>query len=205
MRTSKPDVVSLIFGVLITGVALLSLWLTYLGSVDWHALKIVAPLSLVVLGVAGLALSRNRDWVPARNPPTSSPPRTSVPTERQFHHVRSLHRPAPARTQPQRPLHRRRLRRDRQVPEHGPDAGSDPHRGDHAVHLRAGGGVHHRHVRHAGGVARRRLSVGERARFADRLPDVPDQRAAAQRPGLGLGRRSPGAPASREAGPDHWT
>jgi|tagenome__1003787_1003787.scaffolds.fasta_scaffold17638781_1 hypothetical protein len=61
MRTSKPDVVSLIFGVLITGVALLSLWLTYLGSVDWHALKIVAPLSLVVLGVAGLALSRNRD------------------------------------------------------------------------------------------------------------------------------------------------
>jgi len=61
VRTSKPDVVSLIFGVLITGVALLSLWLTYLGSVDWHALKIVAPLSLVVLGVAGLALSRNRD------------------------------------------------------------------------------------------------------------------------------------------------
>jgi hypothetical protein len=61
MRTSQPDVVSLIFGVLITGVALLSLWLTYFGSVNWHALKIAAPLSLVVLGVAGLALSRNRD------------------------------------------------------------------------------------------------------------------------------------------------
>lgn len=61
MRTSKPDVVSLIFGVLISGLALLSLWLTYAGSIDWQALKIVAPLSLVVLGVAGLALSRSRD------------------------------------------------------------------------------------------------------------------------------------------------
>lgn len=61
MRTAKPDVVSLIFGVLITGVALLALWQTYVGSVDWQALKIVAPLSLVVLGVAGLALSRNRE------------------------------------------------------------------------------------------------------------------------------------------------
>ena len=61
MRTSKPDVVSLIFGVPITGVAVLSLWLTYVGSVNWQALKIAAPLSLVVLGVAGLALSRSRD------------------------------------------------------------------------------------------------------------------------------------------------
>lgn len=61
MRTLKPDVVSLIFGVLITGIALLSLWITYVGAVDWQALKIAAPLSLVVLGVAGLALSRNRD------------------------------------------------------------------------------------------------------------------------------------------------
>ena len=61
MRTSKPDVVSLIFGVLITGIALLALWLTYAGGVDWQIVKIAAPLSLVVLGVAGLALSRNRD------------------------------------------------------------------------------------------------------------------------------------------------
>ncbi len=61
MRTSKPDVVSLIFGVLITGIAVLSLWSTYVGTVDWHALRIAAPLSLVVLGVVGLALSRSRD------------------------------------------------------------------------------------------------------------------------------------------------
>jgi len=61
MRTYKPDVVSLIFGVLITGIALLALWLTYAGGVDWQIVKIAAPLSLVVLGVAGLALSRNRD------------------------------------------------------------------------------------------------------------------------------------------------
>ena len=61
MRTYKPDVVSMIFGVLITGIALLALWLTYAGGVDWQIVKIAAPLSLVVLGVAGLALSRNRD------------------------------------------------------------------------------------------------------------------------------------------------
>lgn len=61
MRTSKPDVVSLIFGVLITAIALLALWTTYVGGIDWQVLKIAAPLSLVVLGVAGLALSRSRD------------------------------------------------------------------------------------------------------------------------------------------------
>ncbi len=61
MRTDKPDVVSLIFGVVITGIALAALWTTYVGSIDWQVLKIAAPLGLVVLGVAGLALSRNRD------------------------------------------------------------------------------------------------------------------------------------------------
>ena len=61
MMRTKPDVVSLIFGVLITAIALLALWTSYVGTVDWQLLKIAAPLSLVVLGVAGLALSRSRD------------------------------------------------------------------------------------------------------------------------------------------------
>lgn len=55
------DVVALIFGVLLSGAGFVSLWLSFVGSVDWHLLKIVAPLALVVLGVLGLALSRNRE------------------------------------------------------------------------------------------------------------------------------------------------
>ena len=48
-------------GSCLTGIALVSLWLTYVGSVNWQALRIAAPLSLVVLGVVGLTLSRNRE------------------------------------------------------------------------------------------------------------------------------------------------
>jgi hypothetical protein len=55
------DVVALIFGVLLSGAGFVSLWLSFVGSVDWHLLKIVAPLALVVLGILGLALSRNRE------------------------------------------------------------------------------------------------------------------------------------------------
>ena len=54
------DVVALITGVLLTAVALGALWLTYVGPLPWPAIKIVAPLGLVAIGVCGLALSRNR-------------------------------------------------------------------------------------------------------------------------------------------------
>ena len=57
----RLDVVALVFGVLLTGVALASLWLSFTGSIDWQVIKIAAPLALVVVGVAGLALSRNRE------------------------------------------------------------------------------------------------------------------------------------------------
>ena len=62
MRRSY-DVVSLIFGVLLTCVAAGSLWLAFIGPIDWRVVKIVAPLALVAVGILGLALSRNRHQI----------------------------------------------------------------------------------------------------------------------------------------------
>lgn len=57
----RLDVVALVSGVLLTGVAAASLWWSITGAINWEVLKIVAPLALVAVGVAGLALSRNRE------------------------------------------------------------------------------------------------------------------------------------------------
>jgi hypothetical protein len=54
------DVVALIFGLLFSSVALGSLWLTFVGLIDWQVIRIVAPMGLVAVGVLGLVLSRNR-------------------------------------------------------------------------------------------------------------------------------------------------
>ncbi len=54
------DVGALLVGVLLTALAAGSLWSTFFGSLNWHLIKIAAPLGLVVIGVVGLALSRNR-------------------------------------------------------------------------------------------------------------------------------------------------
>ncbi len=54
------DVLALVTGLLVTAVALVTLWLSVGGSVDWGLIKIGAPLLLVVAGVVGLALSRHR-------------------------------------------------------------------------------------------------------------------------------------------------
>jgi hypothetical protein len=56
----RVDVVALMSGLLLTAIAVGSLWLTFGGRIDWQLLRVVAPLSLVVVGVLGLALSRNR-------------------------------------------------------------------------------------------------------------------------------------------------
>ena len=56
----RPDVVALVFGLLLTGVATAGLWLTFVGPLDWGLLRTVAPLALVVVGVTGLLLSRRR-------------------------------------------------------------------------------------------------------------------------------------------------
>ena len=59
MRHSH-DVVALVTGVVFCSVALGALWLALIGPLPWAVIKIVAPLGLVAVGVAGLALSRNR-------------------------------------------------------------------------------------------------------------------------------------------------
>jgi uncharacterized membrane protein (DUF4010 family) len=56
----KHDVVALVAGLLLTGVAACALWYTYTERIDWQVLRVGAPLALVVVGVLGLTLSRNR-------------------------------------------------------------------------------------------------------------------------------------------------
>lgn len=55
---SARDVVALVLGLLLTGVAAAALWLAVVGSLDWSLLRTAAPIALVVVGVLGLALSR---------------------------------------------------------------------------------------------------------------------------------------------------
>jgi hypothetical protein len=56
----RVDVLALVLGVVFSAVAVLSLWLSLFGSINWEAVRIAAPLGLVGLGIVGLALSRNR-------------------------------------------------------------------------------------------------------------------------------------------------
>jgi hypothetical protein len=56
----RPDVVALVLGVLFTVLAAGLLVDTLVVDLTWAVVKVVAPLVLVAVGVAGLALSRNR-------------------------------------------------------------------------------------------------------------------------------------------------
>jgi hypothetical protein len=56
----RVDVVALVLGIVLTAVAALSLWSTFVGSINWGIVQIVAPLGLVATGIIGLALSRHR-------------------------------------------------------------------------------------------------------------------------------------------------
>lgn len=57
----RRDTVALIFGLLLTGVALGSLWFAITGVLDWNVVKLAIPIGLVVVGIAGLAVSRAHD------------------------------------------------------------------------------------------------------------------------------------------------
>ena len=52
------DVVALVTGICFLGLALAILANALVGPVSWALVKVVAPVVLVVVGVAGLALSR---------------------------------------------------------------------------------------------------------------------------------------------------
>ena len=53
----RLDVTALNAGLLLAAVAVLGFWGAF-GEIDWQLVSIAAPLSLVVIGVLGLALSR---------------------------------------------------------------------------------------------------------------------------------------------------
>lgn len=57
---SRPDAVSVVLGLLATVLALGGLWLSLGGNVDWSTLRVAAPLTLVLIGIIGLAASRPR-------------------------------------------------------------------------------------------------------------------------------------------------
>lgn len=54
----RPDVVSLVLGLLMVVVAVAALWLTFVGPLDWALLSTAAPLVLVAVGALGLVLTR---------------------------------------------------------------------------------------------------------------------------------------------------
>ncbi|HYP45953.1 MAG TPA: hypothetical protein VEQ66_12240 [Propionibacteriaceae bacterium] len=56
----RVDVVALTFGLLMTGTAAGSLWITFTGTLNWSLLRVLVPLGLVVIGALGLLLSRSR-------------------------------------------------------------------------------------------------------------------------------------------------
>lgn len=55
----RPDVVALVTGLLAIALALLGLWAAF-GSVNWSAVAVLAPVSLVVFGLVGLVASRGK-------------------------------------------------------------------------------------------------------------------------------------------------
>ncbi len=56
----QRDVVALVFGLVLTGVATAALWTLLVGPLSWTLLTTAAPLALVLIGVVGLLLSRRR-------------------------------------------------------------------------------------------------------------------------------------------------
>ena len=56
----RLDVLALVVGLLMSAVAAASLWLAFDGAINWQLVKVAAPLSLVVVGLLGLTLCRNR-------------------------------------------------------------------------------------------------------------------------------------------------
>ena len=52
------DVVALVFGLLMAAVATATLWLAFVGPLNWVLLRTAAPLVLVAVGALGLLLTR---------------------------------------------------------------------------------------------------------------------------------------------------
>lgn len=59
--TTRPDVLTLIIGLVLTGFAAAALILTMLGGIAWAIAQIAAPLTLIAIGVIGIVFSHRRD------------------------------------------------------------------------------------------------------------------------------------------------
>lgn len=55
---ARRDVVALVFGLVLAGLAVAALWLAVSGSLPWTLLRTATPVALVVVGVVGLLLTR---------------------------------------------------------------------------------------------------------------------------------------------------
>ncbi|MDN5724551.1 MAG: hypothetical protein L0G99_01285 [Propionibacteriales bacterium] len=55
------DVLALIFGLILSVVGGTLLWVSLEGTVNWDMARIVAPATLVVIGIIGVFLSHKRD------------------------------------------------------------------------------------------------------------------------------------------------
>lgn len=54
------DLVAFIFGMIMIAVAVVAMWMALAGPIPFAWLKVAAPLFLVLVGVVGLTISRNR-------------------------------------------------------------------------------------------------------------------------------------------------
>lgn len=59
--TTRPDVLTLIIGLVLTGFAAAALILTILGGLAWSIAQVAAPLTLIAIGVIGIVFSQRRD------------------------------------------------------------------------------------------------------------------------------------------------
>ncbi len=59
-RARRVEVAPLMLGLFLLPLAVLALWTSLGGRVDWSTVAVAAPLGLIALGVLGLALSRPR-------------------------------------------------------------------------------------------------------------------------------------------------
>ncbi|MFW6598766.1 hypothetical protein ACQBAU_14705 [Propionibacteriaceae bacterium Y2011] len=82
----RPDVLTLVIGLVVCGVALLTL-AALGGGAMWSIAQTVAPLALVAIGAVGIVFSQQRTPRPTASPPRPADrPTTNPPDQHQQQH-----------------------------------------------------------------------------------------------------------------------